>query len=93
MSNLEKDERDRLFNAAHKLFFRPADTEIKKYAEIASIFTDEKINVWIKRLASLKKGECYSLGPSLNESTGSLEFKAFPILITSLKDRSNRAKR
>lgn len=93
MSNLEKDERDRLFNAAHKLFFRPADTEIKKYAEIASIFTDEKINVWIKRLASLKKGECYSLGPSLNESTGNLEFKAFPILITSLKDRSNRAKR
>jgi len=93
MSNLKKDERDRLFNAAHKLFFKPVDTEIKKYAEIASIFTDEKIDVWIKRLALLKQGECYSLGPSLNETTGSLEFKAFPVLITSLKDRSNFAKR
>jgi DNA phosphorothioation-dependent restriction protein DptH len=93
MSNLEKDERDRLFNAAHKLFFRPADTEIKKYAEIAAIFTDEKVNAWIKKLASLKKGECYSLGPSLNESTGSLEFKAFHIVVTSLKDRSNFEKK
>ena len=87
MSNLEKDERDRLFNAAHKLFFRPADTEIKKYAEIASIFTNEKIDIWIRRLAELKKGQCYSLGPSLNETTGSLETKAFPIFITSLRDR------
>ena len=93
MSNLEKDERDRLFNAAHKLFFRPADTEIKKYAEIAAIFTDEKVDAWIKKLAALKKGECYSLGPSLNESTGSLEFKAFHIVITSLKDRSNLEKK
>ena len=87
MSNLEKDERDRLFNAAHKLFFRPADTEIKKYAEIASIFTNEKIDIWIRRLAELKKRQCYSLGPSLNEATGSLDTKAFPILITSLRDR------
>ncbi len=30
MSNLDKDERDRLFNAAHKLFFRPADTWIRR---------------------------------------------------------------
>jgi DNA phosphorothioation-dependent restriction protein DptH len=91
MSNLEKDERDRLFNAAHKLFFRPADTEIRTYAEIAAVTTDEKVDVWVKRLAALKKGECYSLGPSLNESTGKLEVKAFHIRITSLGERGGRA--
>jgi len=87
MSNLDKDERDRLFNAGHKLFFKPVDTEIKRYAEIASVFTNEKADLWVRRLADLKKGQCYSLGPSLNEATGLLETKAFQIQITSLKDR------
>jgi len=88
MSNLSKDERDRLFNAAHKLFFKPADTEMRSYAEIAAMSTGEKVDIWIKRLSALKKGECYSLGPSLNESTEHLEVKAFHIAITSLGDRS-----
>jgi len=87
MSNLDKDEKDRLFNAAHKLFFKPVDTEIRKYAEIASVFTNEKIDLWVRRLADLKKGQCYSLGPSLNETTAELETKAFPIFVTSLEDR------
>ena len=87
MSNLEKDERDRLFNAAHKLFFRPADTEMRTYADIAAVITGEKSDIWMKRLAGLKKGECYSLGPSLNEATGKLEVKAFKIGITSFGKR------
>ena len=91
MSNLDRDERDRLFNAAHKLFFRPADTEMKTYAEIASISTGERVDVWIKRLAALKKGECYSIGPSLNEATGQLEVKAFRIRVSSLGERTSRA--
>ena len=88
MSNLDKDEKDRLFNAAHKLFFRPADTEMRTYAEIAAISTDERSDIWVKRLAALRKGECYSLGPSLNESTGKLEIKAFRTHITSLGERT-----
>lgn len=91
MSNLDKDEKDRLFNAAHKLFFRPADTEMKTFAEIAAVSTGEKVDVWIKRLAALKKGECYSLGPSLNEATQKLEVKAFRIRVTSLAERSRHA--
>ncbi len=87
MSNLDRDERDRLFLAAHKLFFRPADTEMRSYADIAAVSTEEKVDVWLKRLAGLKKGECYSLGPSLNEATGTLEVKAFKIRITSLGER------
>jgi DNA phosphorothioation-dependent restriction protein DptH len=88
MSDLEKDERDRLFNAAHKLFFRPADTEIKTYAEIAANTTNEKVDTWVKRLASFGKTECYSLGPSLNEATGNLEIKAYKIKIASLAERN-----
>jgi len=91
MSNLEKDERDRLFLAGHKLFFRPAETEMKTYAEIAAVSTEQKPDAWMKKLAGLKKGECYSLGPSLNEATGKLEVKAFKIRITSLGDRGGHA--
>jgi DNA phosphorothioation-dependent restriction protein DptH len=87
MSSLNRDERDRLFNAAHKLFFRPADTEIKTYAEIAAVSTGEKADVWVKRLAKLKKGQCYSIGPSLNEVSGELEVKAFSIQISPLNKR------
>ncbi len=91
MSNLNKDERDRLFNAGHKLFFRPADTEIKSYAEIAAVTTQEKQEVWMTRLSELKKGECYSLGWSLNSSTGKLESKAFHIRVASLRERFSDA--
>lgn len=87
MSSLSKDERDRIFNAGHKLFFKPAETEIKTYAEIAAVSTKEKADVWMDRLSALKKGECYSLGPSVNQSTGQLESKAFQIKISSLSGR------
>ena len=87
MSNLNKDERDRMFNAGHKLFFRPAETEMKTYAEIAAVSTKEKVDVWMDRLSALKKGECYSLGPSINQSTGQLESKAFHIHVASLSER------
>jgi len=87
MSNLEKDEKDRLFNAGHKLFFKPTDTEVRTYAEIAAIATGEKMDQWMIKLASLTKSECYSIGPSLNTGTGKLEAKAFRIKITSLDQR------
>ena len=90
MSNLQKDERDRLFNAAHKLFFKPADTEVKIYAEIMANSTSEKIDVWIKRLTALRKGECYSFGPMLNDGNEQLEVKAFRIKITSLEERGQK---
>ena len=88
MSGLEKDERDRLFLAGHKLFFRPADTEVRSYAEIAAISTGGRADEWQRKLATLKKGECYSLGPSLNEATGELAVKPFKIRVTALGERN-----
>lgn len=90
MSSLNRDEKDRLFLAAHKLFFRPADTELRSYAEIAAITTGEKVDEWVKKLAALRKGECYSLGPSLNETSGKLEVKAFRVKILSFAERDGR---
>lgn len=87
LSNLGKDERDRLFQACHKLFFRPADTEMRDYSQILANATNERLELWIRRLSELKKGECYSLGPSLYIQNGKLETKAFRIRIDSLESR------
>lgn len=86
LSNLKKDEQDRLFQASHKLFFRPAETEMKSYAQILESVTNEKVDTWVQRLSALRKGECYSLGPSAN-SQDKLEMKAFHIKIDSLGSR------
>ena len=90
LSNLKAEERDRLFQAGHKLFFKPADTEVQEYGKILERATNEKAHVWARRLTSLNKGECYSLGPSPNLQTGKLEDKAFRIKIASFEERNKR---
>ena len=87
MSNMKKDEQDRMFNAAHKLFFRPADTEIRSFAKIAASFTMQSQDEWVKKLSSLKKTECFSIGRTFNEKTGQLIQRAEKITITALKER------
>ncbi len=86
LSNLKQDEQDRMFQAAHKLFFQPAATEFQEYATILANSTSEKPEVWVQRLSALKKGECYSLGPSLNQA-GALEAKCFRIKIAAIESR------
>ena len=87
LSNLSQEAQSRLFMASHKLFFRPADTELKEYATLLANATSEKMDIWKNKLVALNKGECYSLGPSLNPKTGKLEEKAFPIRIAALPER------
>lgn len=88
LSNLSKDERDRLFQASHKLFFKPADTEIKSFAQLLASATNESLDSWIQRLSGLKRGECYSMGYAYNPGTDKLEVnRAFKIKINSLEDR------
>ena len=89
LSNLAKDEQSRLFQAGHKLFFRPADPEITQYAEfIRNAMPDYGDRAfWITELTSLQKGECFSIGQSINHNTGSLENVAVKIKISALEDR------
>ncbi len=82
----------RLFQAEHKLFFKPTENEMREHAQllfnaISSVSQQE----WANRLASLQIGECWSLGRSLNEWTGKLVFQAQRIRISSLEDRGFHA--
>jgi DNA phosphorothioation-dependent restriction protein DptH len=88
LNNLKSDEQARLFQAAHKLFFKPADTEVDQYSNLVknAAKTGDK-NEWKQRLISLSKGECLSIGPELNVSTGQLSIKVNTIRITSLEER------
>lgn len=86
LSNLRKDEQDRLFQASHKLFFAPAETEIKKYAEILEVTVkNSKRQDWIDVLSALKKGQCLSVGYHLNGS--SLELSVKKVHVMSLESR------
>jgi DNA phosphorothioation-dependent restriction protein DptH len=87
LSMLSKDEQDRLFQAAHKLFFAPAETEIQSYAKLleqAVPGTNRK--AWLDELAKLKKGECISVGLHMNEN-GIVEQGARVVKVSSLETR------
>lgn len=87
LSNLKKDEQDRLFQAAHKLFFAPAETEIQSYAKLLeqAVPGSNKKN-WLTELAKLKKGECISVGLHMNEH-GNIEQSAKVLKVSSLSNR------
>jgi len=87
MENLKSDKLSRLFQAGHKLFFRPSENELHEHARLIQGSVGGTTQEWVERLSSLKKTECYSLGPSLNSVTGGLEQMAFKIKVTSLGNR------
>lgn len=87
MSNMKKDERDRMFMAEHKLFFKPADTELKAFAEIAALATRQKVDDWIRKLSTLTKGECYSIGKTLDQNGERLVSRALKIRIAAMEER------
>ncbi|WP_197411211.1 DNA phosphorothioation-dependent restriction protein DptH [Colwellia sp. TT2012] len=87
LSNLKKDEQDRLFQAAHKLFFAPAETEIDSYAKLLEqAVPNTTKKAWLQELAKLKKGECISVGLHMNTS-GFVEQGAKVVKVASLGDR------
>jgi DNA phosphorothioation-dependent restriction protein DptH len=87
MSNLGKDEQDRLFQASHKLFFAPAMTEVQTYAKLleqAVPGSDKKY--WLSELSKLRKGECISVGMHAN-ANGVLVQSAKYLKVTQLDSR------
>lgn len=87
LSNLAREEQDRLFQASHKLFFAPAKTEIKRYAEILTMTESNSTQKeWIEVLNSLKKGQCLSVGYHLN-SDNQLEIGVKKVHVASLNYR------
>ncbi len=88
LSGLDKEVRDRLFQASHKLFFRPAETELKPFAQVLADATDERAEEWVRRLSLLPKGECYSLGPARDQASGALVMRRYSrIRVQPLSER------
>jgi DNA phosphorothioation-dependent restriction protein DptH len=86
-SNFNAEQRDRLFQAGHKLFFKPADTEIDRFTDILSKATlGVSRAAWAERLTRLEKGQCWSLGPA-PQSDGTFKQVATLVRITALQDR------
>jgi len=82
----------RLFQAEHKLFFKPTENEMREHAQLLhNAISSISVQDWASRLASLQIGECWSLGRSLNEATGNLAFQAQRIRIAALEDRGFHA--
>jgi DNA phosphorothioation-dependent restriction protein DptH len=82
----------RIFQAEHKLFFKPTENEMREHAQLLhNAVSSVSVPDWIARLASLQKGECWSLGRSLNEATGKIVLQAQRIKITSLEERGFNA--
>lgn len=86
LSNLKQEERDRLFQAAHKLYFAPVETEVNYFAKLLADSTSSASKEeWVKRLTSLKKGECYSVGYIIEN--GLLKQKYKKIKVSTLEYR------
>ena len=82
----------RMFQAEHKLFFKPTENEMREHAVLLhNAISTISVQEWVSRLASLRIGECWSLGRVLNEQTGQLSFQAQRIKISSLEERGFNA--
>lgn len=88
-SQFNQEQRDRLFQAGHKLFFKPAATEIDRFAHLLAQATPESKNDWAHRLTKLEKGQCWSVGPVL-QSGGTFREQALLVNVTALEQRTLR---
>lgn len=87
LSNFSSDQRDRLFQAAHKLFFAPASTELRTYATILkNVIPNSSAEDWATQLSALKKGECLSAGYE-RRPNGDLRVIVRKVSVTALGDR------
>ena len=87
ISNFDKEQKDRLFQASTKLFFKPATTEVDSFAKLLSqVSSDYNANDWRDRLNKLNKGQCYYLG-YVEDQHGHLTEKIILTNITALEQR------
>lgn len=78
----------RMFQADLKLFFKPAETEIKEHAQLLQqVIPNCSVAEWKTRLSNLQKGECWALGRFRKENSDKLAVQAHRVKITSLEER------
>lgn len=82
------DEISRLQNSSQKVYFMPPENEISSIA--ANLAQETPVRKeWEKRLATLKKGQCISFGPMMQEDGTLKQGNPVVINITSLNERLN----
>ena len=63
ISNFNQEQKDRLFQASTKLFFKPATTEVDSFAVLLSkVYPGLSKAEWVEHLNSLNKGQCFFIG-------------------------------
>lgn len=88
ISNFNKEQRSRLFQSGHKLFFKPAETERREFAQIlVDVAGGRSRDEWIAELSKLGKGECWSIGPRRMTAGGVIRRDPVKLKITSLESR------
>ena len=88
ISNFDKEERSRLFQCANKLFFKPAETERKEFAQIlADVSPTRNRDEWIVELGKLGKGECWAIGPHRTTDGRPMRRDPVKVKIASLEAR------
>lgn len=88
ISNFNKEQRSRLFQSGHKLFFKPAETERREFAQIlADVAVGRSRDEWVAELSKLGKGECWSIGPRRIAAGGQIRRDPVKLKISSLESR------
>jgi DNA phosphorothioation-dependent restriction protein DptH len=88
ISNFNKEQRSRLFQSGHKLFFKPAETECREFAQIlADVAAGRNRDEWTVELNKLGKGECWSIGPRRITTGGPIRRDPVKLKISSLASR------
>ncbi len=78
----------RMFQADLKLFFKPAETEIKEHAQLLQqVIPNCSVAEWKTRLSNLQKGECWALGRFRKDNSDKLAVQVHRVKITSLEER------
>lgn len=87
VSNFNTEEKDRLFQASTKLFFKPATTEISSFADLLSkVHNQLTKSDWIEKLNSLEKGQCFFVG-YIDDGRGQFKEVVSKLDITALENR------
>ena len=77
-----------LRQATQMLVVQPSSTELADFAKFLHAEDGNySVQEWKSHLGSLNKGECYFVGPELNETTGSLRQAVRKIKIASFQER------
>ena len=88
ISNFNKEQRSRLFQSGHKLFFKPAETERREFAQIlADVAVGRSRDEWVAELSKLGKGECWSIGPRRIAPGGIIRRDPVKLKISTLESR------